>query len=109
MAAVRGRPTLVMLEPILEIAWPPQSLRKSRSRVRGPEGISTVWHGGSRGPGTGERQGCQLVSGRRRRKSMAVLSVPGQEEVAFGDDGCRAGKVHVAVEAQIDGPGRRQH
>src|ERR1035437_8885721 len=46
MAAVRGRPTLVIVEPILEIAWPPQSLRKSRSRVRAPEDIPTVCHGG---------------------------------------------------------------
>src|ERR1017187_6121873 len=51
MAAVSGRPMLVMVEPILEIAWPPQSLRKSRSRVRGAETISTVWHGGWRGTG----------------------------------------------------------
>lgn len=47
-AAVRGRPTLVMVEPILEIAWPPQSLRKSRSRVRPPGSILTVLHGGVR-------------------------------------------------------------
>src|ERR1035441_5417396 len=28
-------------------------------------------------PGTGDRQGCQRISGKRRRKFMAVLSVPG--------------------------------
>src|ERR1035441_8690076 len=41
-----------------------------------------------------------------------AVAVPGlllQEEIAFGDDGRRAGKVDVAVEAQIDGAGRRQH
>src|ERR1039457_2014608 len=53
MAAVSGRPMLVMVEPILEIAWPPESLRKSRSRVRGAENIATVWHGGW--GGTGDR------------------------------------------------------
>src|ERR1019366_2715471 len=41
-AAVRGRPTLVMVDPILEIAWPPQSLRNSRSRVRPPKRIAAL-------------------------------------------------------------------
>ena len=27
--------------------------------------------------GTGDRQDCQRISGKKRRKSMAVLSVPG--------------------------------
>src|ERR1017187_7134453 len=31
-----------MVEPILEMAWPPQSLRKSRSRVRAPENIAAA-------------------------------------------------------------------
>src|ERR1035437_3437879 len=29
------------------------------------------------GPRTGDRQGCQRISGKRRRKFMAVLAVPG--------------------------------
>src|ERR1017187_7602182 len=29
-------------------------------------------------PGPGDRQDCQRISGKRRRKSMAVLSVPGE-------------------------------
>src|SRR6478672_6821843 len=37
-------PTLVMAEPILEIAWPLHSLRKSRLRVRPPKSISQVSH-----------------------------------------------------------------
>ena len=30
-------PTLVMVDPILEIAWPPQSLRKSRVAAEAAE------------------------------------------------------------------------
>src|ERR1035441_6478352 len=30
-------------------------------------------------PGTGDRQGCQQISGKKRRKFMAVLSVPGRQ------------------------------
>src|ERR1017187_9032258 len=36
------------------------------------------------GPGAGDRQGCQRVSGKRRRKFMAVLSVPGALVMAAG-------------------------
>ena len=36
------------------------------------------------GPGAGDRQGCQRISGKRRRKFMAVLSVPGALVMAAG-------------------------
>src|ERR1019366_271197 len=79
MAAARGRPTLVMVEPILEIAWPPQSLRKSRSRVSAPEDISQVLHGGRRFLAEAVRCGC---TPRRLMPLSGVLLTAGAIDAA---------------------------